>query len=107
PQQEYLLTGTVVLDADFGSGSIATALSLSGTARSGSTTLVLPAIQGTAAIGAGSNTFLGTLTTTDNSFEGSVQGAFFGPSAQEFGYSFGINSPDKTRIGGGVAVGKQ
>jgi hypothetical protein len=38
---------------------------------------------------------------------GSVQGTFFGPAAEEVGYSFGINSPDLTRIGGGAAVGKR
>lgn len=107
PHAIYLLNGTMTLGADFAANSIDTTLTLSASNTTNSLAVTLPVFNGTAAIGAGRNYFVGTLATPDNSFVGSVQGAFFGPTAQEVGYSFGINSPDRTRIGGGVAVGKR
>ena len=97
----------ITLGANFATGAIGTTLTLSGTNTTNGLLITIPVLNGTAAIGAGTNSFLGTLTTTDNSFVGSLQGAFFGPTAQEIGYSFAINSPDLTRVGGGVAVGKR
>jgi hypothetical protein len=107
PRATYMLDGTMTLDANFAASSIDTTLTLRGTNPSTSLLIIVPPLNGTAAIGAGTNAFRGELTTSDNSFVGSVQGAFFGPAAEEVGYSFGINSPDLTRIGGGVAVGKR
>jgi hypothetical protein len=101
------LTGTASLDANFASSAISTTLILGGMDRSTGLLTVYPDFQGSANIGAGENSFIGTITTTDNSYVGSIQGAFFGPHAEEVGFSFGINSPDLTKIGGGVAVGKQ
>lgn len=101
------LNGTASLDANFAGGSVATSLALGGTDRSNGLLIALPNIQGIASIGAGANAFVGTLNTADNSYVGSIQGAFFGPHAEETGFSFAINSPDLIKIGGGVAALKQ
>jgi hypothetical protein len=106
PQATYSLDGSMTFGANFATGSIGTTLTLTGTSTTNGL-LTIPVLNGTAAIGASMTSFLGTLTTADNSFVGSLQGAFFGPTAQEVGYSFAINSPDLTRVGGGVAVGKR
>ncbi|SFP89672.1 hypothetical protein SAMN04488241_11068 [Sphingomonas rubra] len=106
-QGTYALDGTMTLNADFAAATLTTALNLRGTNTSNGLLIVIPAVSGTATIGAGANSFRGEVSTADNSFVGSVLGSFFGPTAQEVGYSFGINSPDLTRIGGGVAVGKR
>ncbi|QJU56839.1 hypothetical protein HL653_02680 [Sphingomonas sp. AP4-R1] len=107
PTATYALDGTMTLNADFAAATVNTGLSLRGTNTSNGLLIIIPAISGTATIGAGTNGFRGELTSADNSLVGSVQGAFFGPAAQEVGLSFGINSPDLTRIGGGAAVGKR
>ena len=107
PRAIYNLDGSMTLGANFATGAIGTTLTLSGTNTTNGLLIIIPVLNGTAAIGAGTNSFLGTLTTIGNSFVGSLQGAFFGPTAQEIGYSFAINSPDLTRVGGGVAVGKR
>lgn len=106
PQSIYNLDGSMTLGANFATGAIGTTLTLRGTNTTNGLLIIVPVLNGTATIGAGTNSFLGMLTTTDNSLAGSLQGAFFGPTAQEVGYSFAINSPDLSRVGGGVAVGK-
>ena len=107
PDSTYRLRGTTTLVANFALATIATTLSLT---ASGGSVLPLPfqldPLNGTASIVSGTSRFDGTLTTASNSFVGSFRGSFFGPQANEFGYSFAINSPDLTRLGGGVAVGK-
>lgn len=105
--EKFYLDGTMTLDADFATGAIGTTMQLAAANLFGTRQLVIAPLAGTASISPSTGHFVGTLTTPDNSFEGSVQGTFFGPTAQEVGYSFGINDPAHTKIGGGVAVGKQ
>jgi hypothetical protein len=107
PQAIYALDGSMSLSADFAAGSLGTTLALNGTSTTNGLRITIPTLTGAATISADKNSFVGALTTADNSFVGSLQGAFFGPAAQEVGYSFAINSPDLTRVGGGVAVGKR
>jgi hypothetical protein len=103
----YRLDGTMTLSADFAAATLNTQLALKGTNTSNGLLITIPNLSGVATIGAGTNAFRGELTSTDASLAGSVQGAFFGPAAQEVGYSFAVNDPGLSRIGGGVAVGKR
>lgn len=106
--RKFDLRGTVSLLADFAQATLSTGLDLTEYNTNGSIPpIALERITGTASITASSNQFDGTLATVSNGYVGSFRGAFFGPQADEFGYSFAINSPDLTRLGVGVAVGKK
>lgn len=107
PDTTYALNGTTTLDADFGASSLTADLLLSGVDQTSNAPLSLPDFTGSASIAAGKNGFVGTLSSADSSYVGSIQGAFFGPHAEEFGYSWAINNPELTNLGGGVAVGKR
>lgn len=100
-QGEYDLKGEATLLADFSSGSLETSMFLKGF-QPGSE-IDLGSFDGAARMDG--NTFRGTWIDSSAGYEGSIAGAFFGPEASEFGYSFGINKPDLTAIGGGVVVG--
>jgi hypothetical protein len=101
----YVLDGTASLKANFASGSIETTMLLKAFAPG--STLDLGTFDGLAALDSGSNSFRGTWVASSAGYEGSILGSFFGPAAEEFGYSFGINKPDLTAIGGGVIIGGQ
>jgi hypothetical protein len=79
--------GTATFTANFGSGSVATDLSLT---RAG-TNQSLGSYSGTGTISLG-NQFSGTLASTSPNFtSGNFAGGFFGPSASEMGYVFNIS----------------
>jgi hypothetical protein len=102
---EYTLDGTASLTANFASGSVETTMLLM--AYAPGSTLDLGTFDGLAALDGGANSFRGTWVGSSTGYEGSILGSFFGPAAAEFGYSFGINKPDLTAIGGGVVIGGQ
>lgn len=111
------LTGTSTLSADFGANTINTSLTLSGVERTDSTnTIDLGTFTGSGNIVqfSGSNIagFQGNLTNTSNSLlTGNFDGSFFGPNAEEFGYSFRLDEVDASgatiNVGAGAAVGVQ
>ena len=78
--------GTASFNVDFAAGTVSTQLNL---AYIGSGQPSIPTYSGSGSISA--NQFGGSLTSSDYLFVGgSFAGAFFGPNAQEMGYSFGI-----------------
>lgn len=82
------LTGsTATFSADFGAGTIATALNLVGTPLSGGTRIFLDSVTGTGSISGPKPGFTGTLTGT-GSVSGNFAGMFYGPNAVEFGYDY-------------------
>lgn len=104
-QAEYDLYGTATLVADFASGNIETEMWLKG--YTPGREIDLGVFDGLAKITTGQNAFRGGWIASSAGFEGSILGAFFGPEAEEFGYTFGIHKPDLSAIGGGVVVGGQ
>lgn len=101
----YALSGTATLTADFSAGSFSTGMQLTGTGRYGAGLVDVGWFEGRGTISAASNDFQGIWTDSAYGYEGSILGAFFGPNAEEFGYSFAINSPDLSELGGGVVIG--
>ena len=83
-------TGSATLTANFGSGTVSTALTLP-IAFSGSASSTY---NGSGTISA--NEFSGTFTSSNDPFfsGGEFDGGFFGPSAREMGYTFGISRND-------------
>lgn len=87
------LTGTATFTADFAQGTVSTGLSLRAVGNP---------TEGSAGVYSGSGTiakdqFAGTFTSGTNYFaSGAFNGAFFGPSAAEMGYTFAIkgHNPD-------------
>lgn len=105
---DYDLKGTATLTADFGTGRISTTLLLDASDRSGGGgQFSLGSFEGFALLMSGESAFQGLWTASSEGYEGSISGSFFGPDASEFGYTFGINKPDLSAIGGGVVVGGQ
>lgn len=102
---DYELQGTATLFADFGAGAIETTLRLDGLDVSTGNSIDFGTFDGLARLTSGENVFRGTWIASSAGFEGSILGSFFGPGASEFGYTFGINKPDLSAIGGGVVVG--
>jgi hypothetical protein len=89
---EYGVGGTATFTANFGSGTVATDLTL---VRSDQVSL--GSYSGTGTISA--NQFSGTFSSTDPYFQsGAFMGGFYGPGAQEMGYAFTIRNynPDPT-----------
>jgi hypothetical protein len=88
---EFLkLGGTATFTADFGAGSVSTALSLQySTGNSAGTYTGIGTIK--------ADQFSGSLTSTNSQFTGGgFNGGFFGPAAKEMGYTFQItlHNPD-------------
>jgi hypothetical protein len=105
--QTYRLLGsTGTLNANFATGAITTTLALRGNPDVTSDaigTTNLGTLTGSAAIGAGTNKYSGTITGTGLS--GTLTGAFFGPAAAETGYSFQVSGGGNAAAG--VFVGKK
>lgn len=102
---DYALTGTATLWANFGTGNIETTLLLNGVDSLTGNAVGFGTFNGLARLTSGENGFRGVWVASSAGFEGSILGSFFGPAATEFGYTFGINKPDLSAIGGGVVVG--
>ncbi|MGI9375060.1 hypothetical protein D6851_04230 [Altericroceibacterium spongiae] len=89
-----LLGSTGTLTADFGTGAVETSLTLRGNANPDEANFMVPGttdlgtLTGSGTIGADSNRYSGTLSGAGMS--GDLDGAFFGPSATETGYSFQV-----------------
>jgi hypothetical protein len=102
---DYELKGTAELFANFASGDVGATMQLNGTDLSNGSVIDFGTFDGIAILAADANAFSGTWFASSAGFEGSILGSFFGPEAAEFGYTFGINKPDLSAIGGGVVVG--
>ena len=102
--REYDLQGTATFYADFSAQAFSTQLIMSGTGRDFSGTLDIGKLVGGGQISSDSR-FRGIWTESANGYSGSILGSFFGPQAQEFGYSFGINNAGLTALGGGSVIG--
>lgn len=97
----YVLTGTSSLSADFAAGNYSTRFSFTGTDIAGSgATLATQNFSGNNTFTFNGSPLNGSLTGS-----GSWQGSFFGPNAEEFGYTFNVSGPGYTARG--VAVGKK
>lgn len=84
---------SATFSADFGAGSVSTAVSLKGATVSGGTTVDLGTFNGSGAItGSG---FGGTWSGVPGAFEG----AFFGPAAAEMGYTFFLDTGSTSASG--------
>ncbi|HVJ03568.1 MAG TPA: transferrin-binding protein-like solute binding protein [Sphingomonas sp.] len=84
------VTGDVTVSVNFATGLITTTINLlTCPFPRCNNALVIGTFTGQAAIPAGRNEFTGTITST-NGDTGSFTGAFFGPQANELGFSFVI-----------------
>ncbi|ODU21994.1 MAG: hypothetical protein ABS87_04640 [Sphingomonas sp. SCN 67-18] len=100
----YSLSGTSRFTANFTSMTVATSLNLSGTNVINSSTKTLGLFNGTGTIAALGGGFSGNFTQVGTDSDGAVysgafNGAFFGPTGSEMGYTFRLTS------GSGAAVG--
>ncbi len=87
-QAPLQLTGsTATFSANFTRGTIATGLNLVGTPVTGGAAIALDTLSGVGSISNAKPGFAG-LFTGSGSVNGNFSGAFFGPAAIEFGYSF-------------------
>lgn len=115
----YRLTGTSGFTANFAAGSVGMTLDLIGqTAVTNAPAFAPVHYEGTGSIkyppyvGTDPIHYSGTMTSpADVSYNGTFQGAFYGPSAREYGLTFNINqkanpAATKTGVAVGVAVGK-
>jgi hypothetical protein len=97
-------TSSATFAADFGAGTIATDITLIGTPNvPGGAPVFLDTLVGTGSLGAVKPGFAGTFVGT-GTVAGEFAGAFFGPQAAEFGYSFvaggtGSAGPAFTAVG--------
>jgi hypothetical protein len=105
--------GTATLNANFSTKSISTSLAINGLGTNTGQSLALGTFTGTSSIAAlnGNASFGGTLSNAGNSLlSGLFGGNFYGPAAQEFGYSFSLKEVSAANatvsVGGGVAVGR-
>lgn len=101
----YALSGTSTFVADFNAMTVGTTLDLTGTNALNSSTKRFGAFNGSGTIAATGGGFNGTLahsgTDADgNVYNGTFNGAFFGPTGSEMGYTFRL-----TGNSGGAAVG--
>lgn len=94
------------LTVDFGAGTVDNTFSISAFSAS-----VQPfyRVSGSGSIASGSSLFSGLLTGTDNPLTGSYTGSFFGPAAEEAGFTFAltgaINGTEQRIVG--AAGGKR
>jgi len=91
------VSGTAKITADFGNGSLSTALSLTANAQS------IGDFSGTAPIESATSHFKGDLTA-NGATQGTFSGSFFGPQAAEVGYTFRVQSSIGTVDGGAVGA---
>jgi hypothetical protein len=117
PAGIYRISGTSLLSANFAARSLTTSVTFTGTnLTSGGPSLASETYAGTAtfvqAVPNLNGQFGGALSSLQHSsVSGQFIGNFYGPAAEEFGYTFrmfnGTNSSDSTIFSIGVAVGKQ
>ncbi|MET3722863.1 hypothetical protein [Sphingomonas trueperi] len=101
--QLYVLNGTSTLTADFAKGAYSTTLSFTGVDANGRAGLGTQNYAGSA----GSFTLNGSPLNGNlsGSGTGSWGGKFFGPNAEEFGYTFAVSGSNYNAVG--VAAGKK
>jgi hypothetical protein len=102
-----LLGSTGTLTANFATGAVNTSLLLKGnsdvdTGRLGENE-TFGTVTGNGTVGSGTNRYAGTMSGLSAS--GTFNGSFFGPGANETGYSFSLSGGGNTAAG--VFVGKQ
>lgn len=88
-------SSTATFSANFGAGTVATTLNLSGTGLNGQLPTDFGSYSGTGTITSGGPGFSGTLASvTGNpiSATGEFSGAFFGPQATEMGYAWYLSN---------------
>ncbi|MBT2135655.1 hypothetical protein KK137_15050 [Croceibacterium sp. LX-88] len=99
----YALTGTSTLNANFTTGKYSTSLKFTGVNTAGGAGLPTQTYNGnTAGFVMNGSPLNGSLS---GSGTGSWGGKFFGPSANEFGYTFQVTGSDYAAVG--VAAGKK
>jgi hypothetical protein len=108
----YNLTGTSTLNANFANQTMSTSLVLNGAGIATGQSLALGTYSGTSAIASlnGSAAFAGVFSNATNALlSGKFAGNFYGPAAAEFGYTFTLKEVNAAgailSVGGGVAVG--
>lgn len=99
----FLLKGSSTLSANFATGAYSTTLEFTGVKADGSTGLSSQSFSGVAGgFTLNGSPLNGNLT---GSGSGTWGGKFFGPNAEEFGYTFVVNGSNYSAIG--VAAGKK
>ena len=105
----YALDGTSTLSANFANLTVSTDLSLTGTNIQSAASKSLGTFKGTGTIaslgGAFGGTFVHQGTDADgNVYSGAFNGAFFGPTGSEVGYTFRLTGSNGAAVG--AVVGK-
>lgn len=105
----YALSGTSSFVADFNAMTVGTTLNLTGVEVSGGSTRQLGAFAGSGTIAARGGGFNGTLAHSGadaggNVYNGTFNGAFFGPTGSEMGYTFRLTGNNGAAVG--AVVGK-
>lgn len=100
----YMLSpnSTATFSANFGAGTVATMLNLSGVVNSSATPVPFGAFNGTGTISSTTPGFAGTFSGTAfnaSPITGVFSGAFFGPQAIEMGYAYGLTAGNFNAVG--------
>jgi hypothetical protein len=98
---------TATFAANFGAGTVATTINLSGVAGSSTTPVSFGAFSGTGAISSTTPGFSGTFSGTafnSSAISGVFSGAFFGPQAIEMGYAYALSAGTFNAVGGVTGV---
>lgn len=100
----YVLSpnSTATFSANFGAGTVATTLNLSGVAGSSTTPVSFGAFTGTGMISSTTPGFGGTFSGTAfnaSTTSGVFSGAFFGPQAIEMGYAYSLTAGTFNAVG--------
>lgn len=100
----YLIAGTIDIDADFATGTVTSTVTV---LREDYLTAQIYApylFESVGSIASGTNLFGGTINSLDGSnLTGRLDGAFFGPSANEVGGSFRASNANDDMVGAFVA----
>jgi hypothetical protein len=105
----YALGGSATFNANFSNLTVSTNLNLTGTNIENSNSKSLGIFNGTGTIASLGGAFNGTFahqgTDADgNVYSGAFNGAFFGPTGSEVGYTFRLTGPNGAAVG--AVVGK-
>lgn len=100
----YLIAGTIDIDADFGTGDVTSTITVLREDYNTSQMYAPYLFESNGTISGSTNLFGGTIISLDGSnLSGRVDGAFFGPNADEVGGSFNASNSNDDMVGAFVA----
>lgn len=100
----YLVAGTIDIDADFGSGDITSTVTVLREDYSTAQVYAPYLFESNGSLSGSTNLFGGTINSLDGSnLSGRVDGAFFGPNAEEVGGTFRASNSNDDFVGAFVA----